>query len=141
MRDDLALSRRDFMQRTAYAAGLAGVAGLPLEAILAEGAEAAQVHPPGGPHLHALRPLLLLAAGLDLAQPDPPQIATQACSLGGGDVLDSQLAHANDLAGLDALAERFGVPVYEGRTHQIFREPDSLRRGLRASRRRDHYRG
>jgi hypothetical protein len=38
--DDSALSRRDFIERTAYAAGLAGVAGVPFELILAEEAEA-----------------------------------------------------------------------------------------------------
>jgi phospholipase C len=71
--------------------------------------------------------------------PDPPQIVTQPCTLGGGAVQDSQAAHANDLAGLEALAHRFRVPVYEGKTHQIFREPDSLRLALRADRARDHY--
>jgi phospholipase C len=66
--------------------------------------------------------------------PDPPQIATQPCGLGGGDVQDSQLAHASDLAELETLAHRFKVPVYEGKTHQIFREPDSLRKALRGDR-------
>ena len=37
--------------------------------------------------------------------PDPPQVASQPCTIGGGGgVFDSQQAHANDLAGLEALA-------------------------------------
>jgi phospholipase C len=38
--DDSGLSRRDFLQRTAYAAGLAGVTGLSADTILAEAAKA-----------------------------------------------------------------------------------------------------
>ena len=38
---DQSLSRREFLERTAYAAGLAGAAGLPASTILAEAAEAA----------------------------------------------------------------------------------------------------
>src|SRR4051794_12515050 len=37
---DWALSRREFIERTAYAAGLAGVASLPLDTLLAEEARA-----------------------------------------------------------------------------------------------------
>ena len=37
---DSALSRREFIERTAYAAGLAGVAGVPLELLMAEEAKA-----------------------------------------------------------------------------------------------------
>ena len=55
--------------------------------------------------------------------PDPPQVATQPCATGGGGVFDSQQAHANDLAGLEALADRFGVPTYDGRAHQLFTKP------------------
>ena len=36
--DESGLSRRDFLERTAYAAGLAGTAGLSAETILAEAA-------------------------------------------------------------------------------------------------------
>ena len=43
-------------------------------------------------------------------------------------MFDSQQAHANDLAGLEALADRFAVPAYEGKTHQIFTSPDSVKR-------------
>jgi phospholipase C len=62
--------------------------------------------------------------------PDPPAIVTAPCSAGGGDVLDSQQAHASDLAGLEELAHRFGVPVYEGRLGDIFSLPDTVRRGV-----------
>jgi phospholipase C len=41
MRDDSALSRREFLERSAYSAGLAGIGGLPAATILAEEAEAA----------------------------------------------------------------------------------------------------
>jgi phospholipase C len=66
--------------------------------------------------------------------PDPPTIVTSPCALGGGDVLDSQQAHASDLADLEELAHRFGVPVYEGRLGDIFTLPDSVRRGVLAGR-------
>jgi phospholipase C len=62
--------------------------------------------------------------------PDPAAIVTTPCALGGGDVLDSQHAHANDLADLEELAHRFGVPVYEGRLGDIFTMPDTVRRGV-----------
>jgi hypothetical protein len=64
------------------------------------------------------------------ALPDPPAIVTAPCAAGGGDVLDSQRAHASDLAGLEELAHRFGVPVYEGRLGDIFTLPDTVRRGV-----------
>ena len=40
--DESGLSRRDFLGRTAYAAGLAGTMGLSAETILAEAAQASQ---------------------------------------------------------------------------------------------------
>jgi phospholipase C len=64
------------------------------------------------------------------ALPDPPDIVTSPCALGGGDVLDSQQAHASDLADLEELALRTGVPVYEGKLGDIFSLPDSVRRGV-----------
>jgi phospholipase C len=64
------------------------------------------------------------------ALPDPPEIVTAPCSLGGGDVLDSQQAHASDLADLEELAVRHGVPVYEGKLGDIFSLPDTVRRGV-----------
>jgi phospholipase C len=67
--------------------------------------------------------------------PDPPQIATAPCSLGGRDVVDSQQAHASDLAALEGLAYRFGVPIYDGKVDQIFTNPDALKRAIRAERR------
>jgi hypothetical protein len=67
--------------------------------------------------------------------PDPPQIATSPCRFGGRDVVDSQQAHASDLAALEGLADRFGLPVYDGKVDQIFTSPDALKRALRAERR------
>jgi phospholipase C len=63
--------------------------------------------------------------------PDPPAIVTAPCALGGGDVLDSQQAHASDLAALEALALRHGVPVQDGKLHEIFTAPDSVLRAVR----------
>jgi len=65
------------------------------------------------------------------ALPDPPEVATAPCALGGGDVLDSQAAHAGDLA-LEQLADRFGVPSYEGKLGDIFTLPDSIQRAVLA---------
>jgi phospholipase C len=62
--------------------------------------------------------------------PDPPEVATAPCSLGGDDVLDSQAAHEGDLAALEALAERFGVPAYEGKLGDIFTLPDTIGRAV-----------
>ena len=64
------------------------------------------------------------------ALPSPPEIVTQACAFGGGDVQDSQLAHQGDLAALEELAERHGVPVFDGRMDQIFTLPDSVRTSI-----------
>jgi phospholipase C len=60
--------------------------------------------------------------------PDPPEVATAACELGGGDVHDSQQAHVRDLDALEELAHRHGVPVYEAAPDQIFTRPDATRR-------------
>jgi phospholipase C len=65
--------------------------------------------------------------------PDPPAIVTQPCALGGGDVEDSQLAHASDLADIERVADRFNLPVYEGKPHEIFTAPDSIKKGLEAA--------
>jgi phospholipase C len=65
-----------------------------------------------------------------LALPDPPEVATAPCSLGGGDVLDSQAAHASDLAALEELALRFGVPSYEGKLADIVTLPDTMHRAV-----------
>jgi phospholipase C len=72
------------------------------------------------------------------ALPDPPQVATTNCGSGGGDVAvqDSEQAHANDLAQLEELAYRFGVPVYEPKPEVLFRQPDSVVRAIRAERAR-----
>ena len=64
--------------------------------------------------------------------PIRPEVATAPCALGGGDVLDSQAAHAGDLAALEALAERFGVPSYEGKLGDIFTLPDTIQQAVLA---------
>ena len=70
------------------------------------------------------------------ALPDPPQVASQPCTVGGGGVFDSQQAHANDLAGLEALADKFKVPTYDGKTHTIFTAPNSVKRAYRKPKRK-----
>ncbi len=62
--------------------------------------------------------------------PDPDRIVSSPCTLGGGDVLDSEQTHASDLAALEDLAERFGFVTGTGSADQIFREPDSLQKAL-----------
>jgi phospholipase C len=74
------------------------------------------------------------------ALPDPPQIATQPCSAGGGGVFDPGAAHASDLEDLRSMADRVGTPVYESRPDQIFTRPDAVKKALAASRRRERRR-
>jgi phospholipase C len=62
--------------------------------------------------------------------PDPDHIASQPCTLGGGDVLDSEQSHTSDLAALEDLAERFGIPTGTASPDQIYRQPDSLQKSL-----------
>ncbi len=62
--------------------------------------------------------------------PNAPDVASAPCVLGGAGIFDAAEAHAGDLAGLEALAHRFGFPVWEGKTHELFNLPDSLRRAL-----------
>jgi phospholipase C len=62
--------------------------------------------------------------------PDPDRIVSNPCSLGGGDVIDGEQAHTSDLAALEDLAERFGVPIGSSSVDQIFREPNSLQTAL-----------
>jgi len=70
--------------------------------------------------------------------PDPQQVASTPCTFGGGGgVFDSQQAHANDLAGLESLADRFGVPVYEGKPLELFTQPDSVVRAYKRQLRRE----
>jgi phospholipase C len=74
--------------------------------------------------------------------PDPQQVVSQPCPTGGDQTpipattAESQAAHASDLAGLEELAHRFGVPVGDGKVDQIFTKPDALKRAVRKSRRR-----
>jgi phospholipase C len=68
--------------------------------------------------------------------PDPVDVVTRPCSLGGGGGLSRETyeAHANDLSGLEELAHRFGVPVADGKVDDIFTRPDAIRRAVRQGR-------
>ena len=59
--------------------------------------------------------------------PEPEHIVSKPCAFGGGDVLDSESAsaHESDLADLEELAYRFGIPTGDGKPHDLFRKPDS----------------
>jgi hypothetical protein len=65
--------------------------------------------------------------------PDPEHVASRPCSLGGGDVLteESAAAHVSDLAALEDLADRFGVPCGDGKVSDLFTKPDAIRRAAR----------
>ena len=63
--------------------------------------------------------------------PDPPAVATQPCSLGGGDITDQREAHADDLSGLEDVAHRFRYRVYDGKPHEIFTKPDSVKKAYK----------
>jgi phospholipase C len=65
--------------------------------------------------------------------PDPAAIVTKPCALGGGDVLDSQLAHESDLAELEVHAKRYGLPVRDGKPDELFTTPDTLKKALEAA--------
>ena len=67
--------------------------------------------------------------------PDPEHVASRPCALGGGDVLtqESAAAHVSDLAELEALAERFGFAVGDGRAVDLFTAPDAIRRSIAAA--------
>jgi hypothetical protein len=65
--------------------------------------------------------------------PDPEHVASRPCSLGGGDVLtdESAAAHVSDLAALEDLADRFGVPAGDGKVSDLFTKPDAIRRAAK----------
>ena len=65
--------------------------------------------------------------------PDPPAIITQPCALGGGDVQDSQEAHASDLARPRAARRAAKVPVYDAKPDQIFTKPDTVKKAIEAA--------
>jgi phospholipase C len=60
--------------------------------------------------------------------PDPEHVASRPCAMGGGDVLEEESAnaHVNDLAALEELAHRHGVPVYDGKASDLFTKPDAM---------------
>ena len=71
----------------------------------------------------------------DPGLPDPPVVATGRCDRGGTAyalpaVDDPGASHENDLAGLEELAERVGMPVETATYSSAFRLPDSVRKGF-----------
>jgi phospholipase C len=67
--------------------------------------------------------------------PEPEHIVSKPCSFGGGDLLDAESAnaHESDLKDLQELAYRFGFKTGDGKPHELFRKPDSVRKALAAS--------
>ena len=63
----------------------------------------------------------------------PEHVASRPCALGGGDVLtqESAAAHVSDLAALEDLADRFGVPAGDGKVSDLFTKPDAIRRAAK----------
>jgi phospholipase C len=72
--------------------------------------------------------------------PDPQMVASQPCATGGSQTpvpettAESRAEHANDLAGLEDLAHRFGVPVGDGKVSDLFTKPDALLRAIKRGR-------
>ncbi len=64
--------------------------------------------------------------------PDPEHIASEPCRVQELDH-ESARAHENDLTALEELAERFGFPTGGGEPHELFTQPDSVRRALAAA--------
>jgi phospholipase C len=65
--------------------------------------------------------------------PHPSHIVSRPCAFGGGDLVQDGGVHAGDMDGLEELAHRFKIPVGDGKPHDIFREPDSVKKALAAS--------
>ena len=65
--------------------------------------------------------------------PHPERIVSRPCSFGGGDVVDPGGAHAGDMDALEELAQRVGVPIGDGKPHNLFRAPDSVRKAFTPS--------
>ena len=45
---------------------------------------------------------------------------------------ESAAAHVGDLAELEELADRFGVPCGDGKVDELFTQPDAIRRAAKA---------
>jgi phospholipase C len=58
--------------------------------------------------------------------PDPAQVAATPCSLSRSLAEDPNRSHANDLADLEDLAHRFGIPVYDSAPANLFTAPSKL---------------
>jgi phospholipase C len=66
--------------------------------------------------------------------PDPAQVASRPCALGGGGVLESEsaAAHVGDLAALEEVAAQHGVPVGAGKASDLFTGPDGVLKAVRS---------
>jgi phospholipase C len=64
--------------------------------------------------------------------PDPMQVASVLCSLGGDPsrTATSIHDHESDLADLEALADRFGFKTGDGKPEDIFQQPDSVKHAV-----------
>ena len=61
--------------------------------------------------------------------PHPQHVASQPCAIGGGDIGDGG-AHDADMDALEELAFRYGVPIGDGKPHELFTQPDSVKKAL-----------
>ncbi len=71
--------------------------------------------------------------------PDPMQVASVPCSLGGDTgalSAEQRSAHESDLADLEALADRHGFQAGDGKAEEIFRQPDSVKQAHEAGNRK-----
>ena len=65
--------------------------------------------------------------------PDPQQVASTPCTFGGDMDEGTAQAHANDLAELEDLADRFGIPTGSGKASDLFTKPDAMLKTVRSS--------
>jgi len=64
--------------------------------------------------------------------PDPVYVASKPCSLGGGAIVDEDVQrHHDEMGELEVLADRYRIPVGQGKPSDLFRAPDSVRRAVR----------
>ena len=95
------------------------------------------VRPRRPQHAHEVRQqhrpqLRVAAARLRAARscPTRPRSSPSRARSAAATWLDSQQAHASDLADIEHVAERYKLPVYEGKTGDIFTLPDSIKKGI-----------
>ncbi len=95
------------------------------------------VRPRRPQHAHEVRqqhrPQLRLAGGPTSSArscPTRPRSSPSRARSGAATWLDSQEAHASDLADIEHVAERYKLPVYEGKMGDIFTLPDTIKKGV-----------